>query len=118
MSDPSLMFGTSQQLGTDSSPAAIRGTEFNIGGAHSALIIRLPDHLAPFLGVVGDELAEVGKRPGMDAAAPSSSDINAHRLMGAPPQALRPHITTPLRKNAAVHHSKNCALMSQMGRYC
>jgi len=24
-------------------------------------------------------------------------------------------ITTPLRKNAAVHHSKNCALMSQMG---
>jgi hypothetical protein len=26
------------------------------------------------------------------------------------------HITTPLRKNAAVHHSKNCALMSQMGQ--
>jgi hypothetical protein len=24
-----------------------------------------------------------------------------------------PHITTPLRKNAAVHHGKNCALMSQ-----
>src|SRR5262249_3042868 len=37
------------------------------------------------------------------------------RLMGAPSSGLGPHITTPLRKNAAVHHSKNCALMSQMG---
>jgi hypothetical protein len=35
--------------------------------------------------------------------------------MGASPSGLGPHITTPLRKNAAVHHSKNCALMSQMG---
>jgi hypothetical protein len=33
-----------------------------------------------------------------------------------PSSGLGPHITTPLRKNAAVHHSKNCALMSQMGR--
>jgi hypothetical protein len=30
--------------------------------------------------------------------------------------SLRRDITTPLRKNAAVHHSKNCALMSQMGQ--
>src|SRR5262249_50249948 len=29
-----------------------------------------------------------------------------------------PHISTPLRKNVAVHHSKNCALMSQMGLGC
>jgi hypothetical protein len=35
--------------------------------------------------------------------------------MGAPSSGLGPDITTPLRKNAAVHHSKNCALMSQMG---
>src|SRR5262245_320284 len=33
-----------------------------------------------------------------------------------PTSGLGPYITTPLRKNAAVHHSKNCALMSQMGR--
>jgi hypothetical protein len=26
-----------------------------------------------------------------------------------------PHITTRLQKNAAVHHSRNCAMMSQMG---
>jgi hypothetical protein len=35
--------------------------------------------------------------------------------MGGPSSGLGPHITTPLWKNAAVHHSKNCALMSQMG---
>jgi hypothetical protein len=35
---------------------------------------------------------------------------------GRPSSGLGPHITTPLRKNAAVHHSKNCALMSQMGQ--
>jgi len=40
--------------------------------------------------------------------------MNARRLM-EPSSGLGPHITTPLRKNAAVHHSKNCALMSQMG---
>jgi hypothetical protein len=34
---------------------------------------------------------------------------------GRPSSGLGPHITTPLRKNAAVHHSKNCALMSQTG---
>jgi hypothetical protein len=49
------------------------------------------------------------------AAAPPSSDINARRLMGRP-SGSGLHITTPLRKNAAVHHSKNCALMSQMGQ--
>jgi hypothetical protein len=41
--------------------------------------------------------------------------MNARRLMGAPSSGLAPDITTPLRKNAAVHHSKNCAMMSQMG---
>jgi hypothetical protein len=35
---------------------------------------------------------------------------------GGPFSGLGPHVTTPLRKNAAVHHSKNCALMSQMGQ--
>jgi hypothetical protein len=29
---------------------------------------------------------------------------------------LGPDVTTHLCKNAAVHHSKNCALMSQMGQ--
>jgi hypothetical protein len=42
--------------------------------------------------------------------------MNARRLMGAHHLSLGPHITTPLRKNAAVHHSKDCALMSQMGQ--
>jgi len=36
--------------------------------------------------------------------------------MEAGSQAERPHVTTPLHPNAAVHHSKNCALMSQMGQ--
>ena len=53
---------------------------------------------------------------GHATAVPPRSNMNARRLMGrAPSSDLRPHITTPLRKNAAVHHSKNCALMSQMG---
>jgi hypothetical protein len=42
--------------------------------------------------------------------------MKSRRLMGAPSSGLGPHITTPMRKNAAVHHSKNCALMSHMGR--
>jgi hypothetical protein len=33
--------------------------------------------------------------------------------MAAPSSGLGQDITTPLRKNAAVHHSKNCAMMSQ-----
>src|SRR5262249_23700123 len=33
-----------------------------------------------------------------------------------PSSGLGPHITTPLRKNVAVHHSKNWALMSQMSQ--
>jgi len=41
--------------------------------------------------------------------------MNSRRFMGASSSGLGPDITTPLRKNAAVHHSKNCALMSQMG---
>src|SRR5215475_2860941 len=36
-------------------------------------------------------------------------------LRSRPSSGLGPHITTPLWKNVAVHHSKNCALMSQMG---
>jgi hypothetical protein len=45
--------------------------------------------------------------------AAESSVMNSRRFMGAPSSGLGPHITTPLRKNAAVHHGKNCALMSQ-----
>jgi hypothetical protein len=48
-------------------------------------------------------------------AAPPSSDMNARRRMVAPFSGLGPHITTPLREDAAVHHSKNCVMMSQMG---
>src|SRR5262245_26132795 len=36
-------------------------------------------------------------------------------LHGHSSSGLGPHITTPLRKYAAVHHSKTCARMSQMG---
>jgi hypothetical protein len=53
---------------------------------------------------------------GHAAGAPPSSDINARRLIGHPSSDLGPHITIPLRKNTAVHHSKNCALMLQMGQ--
>jgi hypothetical protein len=53
---------------------------------------------------------------GHAAAAPPSSVMNSRRLIGALPPGLGPHIITSLCKNAAVHHSKNCALMSQMGR--
>jgi hypothetical protein len=35
--------------------------------------------------------------------------------MGRPLLGLSAHITTPIRQNGAVHHSKNCALMSQIG---
>jgi hypothetical protein len=34
--------------------------------------------------------------------------MNARRLMG-PSSGLGPHVSTPLCKNVAVHHSKNCA---------
>jgi hypothetical protein len=44
--------------------------------------------------------------------------MNSRRFMGAPSSGLGRDITTPLRKNAAVHHSKNCAMMSQMGLGC
>jgi hypothetical protein len=44
--------------------------------------------------------------------------MNSRRFMGAPSSGLGRDITTPLRKNAAVHHSKNCAMMSQMGSKC
>src|SRR5262249_41892545 len=42
--------------------------------------------------------------------------MNSRRLMRGPSSGLGPDITTPLRKDAAVHHSKNCALMSQMSQ--
>src|SRR5262245_65734933 len=51
---------------------------------------------------------------GHAAAAPPSSVMNERRLMGTLVRLRAAHYT-PLRKNAAVHHSKNCALMSQMG---
>jgi hypothetical protein len=35
--------------------------------------------------------------------------------MWGPSSGLGPDITTPLRKDAAVHLSKNCAMMSQTG---
>jgi hypothetical protein len=40
--------------------------------------------------------------------------MNERRLMGTLVRLRAAHYT-PLRKNAAVHHSKKCALMSQMG---
>jgi len=41
--------------------------------------------------------------------------MNERRLMGTLVRLRAAHYT-PLRKNAAVHHSKNCALMSQIGQ--
>src|ERR1700730_4261555 len=45
---------------------------------------------------------------------------NAAEIMLASPlepfSDLRSHITTPLGRNAAVHHGKNCALMPQLGQ--
>src|SRR5262249_4751192 len=40
-------------------------------------------------------------------------ETNGQSLIGA---GLGPHLTTPLCKNVAVHHSKNCALMSNRAR--
>jgi hypothetical protein len=53
---------------------------------------------------------------GHAAAPPPSSVMNSRRFMGRPSSGLAPHLTTPLRDKAAVHYSKNCALMSQMGQ--
>jgi len=50
------------------------------------------------------------------AAGVARSPQNSRRFMGAPSSGLVQDITTPARKKAAVHHSKNCAMMSQMGR--
>jgi hypothetical protein len=66
------------------------------------------------VGIFADGCARAAS--GHAIAAPPSSDMNARRLMVAPSSGLGPHITTPLRKGAAVHHSKNCAMMSQMGQ--
>src|SRR5262245_3593213 len=49
-------------------------------------------------------------------AAPPSSDMNSRRLMRTPSSGLGPHITTPLRKNAAVHHGKNYADVADESR--
>jgi hypothetical protein len=49
----------------------------------------------------------------MSRAAEQRDEIAAPH--GRPSSGLGPHISTPLCKTAAVHHSKNCALMSQTG---
>src|SRR5262245_1615948 len=54
------------------------------------------------------------------AAAPRGCRAAEQRDEGAPPHGhpssgLARTFTTPSRNNAAVHHSKSCALMSQMG---
>src|SRR5262245_2072795 len=51
------------------------------------------------------------QRPRRRAAEQRDEVASPH---GHPSLGLGLDITTPLRKNAAVHHSKNCALMSQM----
>ena len=61
------------------------------------------------------ELCTRCERPRSRAAEQRYERASPH---GRPSSGSGPHITTPLRKNAAVHHSKNCALMSQMGLGC
>src|SRR5262245_24408984 len=51
------------------------------------------------------------ERPRRRAADERDEVASPH---GRASSGLGSHFTTPLRKNAAVHHSKNCALMSQM----
>jgi hypothetical protein len=65
----------------------------------------------PVVGIVCCARAASGQA----TAAPPTNVMKSRRRMCALLR-LRAHITTPLRKNAAVHHSKNCALMSQMGQ--
>ena len=47
--------------------------------------------------------------------APPMSVMNSRRLMGVPSQASGRTLPHLLRTNAAVHRSKDSALMSQMG---
>jgi len=46
----------------------------------------------------------------------SASRANHLILLASPSSGLGPHISTPLRNNAAVHHNKNRAMMSQIGQ--
>src|SRR5262249_11425378 len=54
------------------------------------------------------------KRPRGRRAAEQRDELASPH--GHPSSGLGPHISTPLCNNVAVHHSKNCALMSQMGQ--
>src|SRR6516225_6631637 len=75
------------------------------------LRLRCQDADAPHLLL----LCARGERPAYSRTAEQRDEVAA--LHGVPPSSgLAPDITRPLRKNAAVHHSKNCAMMSQMGQ--
>jgi hypothetical protein len=67
---------------------------------------RQPAASAPRNPMVGTLPACCARAASGHASVPPSSVMNSRRLMGASPSGLGPHITTPLRKNAAVHHSK------------
>src|SRR4029077_2208377 len=87
-----------------------------------SLCTKTADQRVQAEGVLAPRNPMVGSLPGCCARAASGHVIRAAEKRddvasphGHPSSGLGPHITTPLRKNAAVHDSKNCALMSQMG---
>src|SRR5262249_12380713 len=69
----------------------------------------------PFPSICRPLLRARCERPRRRLAAEQRDEIAApHRRSFS---GFEPHITTPLRTNAAVHHSKDSALMSQMGHH-
>jgi hypothetical protein len=69
--------------------------------------VKKPDHRNRWL------LRACRERPNDRRAAEQRDELTSPH---APPSSVwRPHITTPLRENAAVHHSKIDRRMAEMG---
>src|SRR5215472_19032419 len=69
-----------------------------------------------FASITRSNVRASSRRSRGRAATSRASRANHLILPASPTSDLGPHISTPLCKNVAVHHSKNCALMSQMGQ--
>jgi hypothetical protein len=68
-----------------------------------------------FASITRSNVRASSRRSRGRAATSRASRANHLILPASPISGLGPHISTPLCKNVAVHHSKNCALMSLMG---